>query len=65
MSRVIELYESAKKASDALAWAAENPANISDREFTTREVAADITRKELSGALERFHGVTLEQLQSI
>ena len=63
--RVIELYESAKKARDALTWAAENPNAISDREFSKREVAADITRKELCSSLERFHGVTLDQLQSI
>lgn len=65
MSRVIELFESAKVASEALAFAAENPTIISDKEFANREGANEIARKELSAALERFHGVTLDQLQSI
>lgn len=64
---VKQLFEDAKEASDALAFAASPRTGglVLASKFGGLEKDAELTRKELSAALERFHGITLDDLKGV
>ena len=67
MAGVKQLFDDAKEASDKLSDLCKSPkiAIISELKFSAAEDHALHTRRQLSSALERFHGITLDDLQGI